>query len=332
MTDKILFDNYNGRECYLYVLHGDGIEVGITDFGAAVQFIRLKTEAGIKEVALGFPTIEERVKSGTYCGATIGRVANRISGAKFTLNGKEYFLCANEGKNVNHGGTEGFDKRFFNARITGGAVEFSLESPDGDMGFPAKLDFKVRYELKGKDLCVRYSAVSDNDTLWCPTCHAYFNLDGAGDARGNLIKINAQNYTPVGKGLIPTGEILPVAGTPFDFTDYKPMGRDVDADDGQLKLGGGYDHNFILNGEHAASVIGGASGIKLDIFTDMPCLQFYSGNYLDGYAVNGKLFPRCAFALEPQEAPNAINTRGFNAPVLRGGKERSYYVRYSFGF
>lgn len=332
MIDKIYFDNYEGQDCYLYVLHGDGIEVGITDFGAAVQIIKLKTKRGVKDVALGYPTISERLASGTFCGATIGRVSNRIRNSSFALNGKEYNITANDGNNCNHGGKEGFHTRTFKAEPAGDILRLTLLSPDGDQGFPGNLKLCVEYGLVGKTLEIRYSAVSDKDTLWAPTGHTYFNLSGedSGNALDTVVKINAEKITLLDKEHIVTGETAYVAGTPFDFTRPRPIGLSINADDEQLVWAGGYDVNFILNGRFAASAFSAASGIKLDVYTDLPALQLYTGNYLQGSGKNGIYRPRDGFCLEPQFVPNSCNLGNFAAPLLTANKESAHFIKYKF--
>lgn len=328
MITKSYFDTYDGRQSYIYELANDKLKVGITDFGGAIQYLKLITPSGEKDVCLGFDDIAEYVASGIFCGATIGRVANRISGAQFYLNGRQYTLSANDGGNCLHGGAEGFDKKFFRASICGEVLELSLLSPDGDMGFPGNLSTSVRFALKDSSLEIKYSAQSDADTLWAPTCHAYFNLGG--NAMDNILKIYGGKYTPVGDGLISAGNVLSVIGTPFNFTMPKAIGRDINKKSEQLKIAGGYDHNYILMDSHAATVYSPASGIKLDVYTDMPALQFYSGNFIKGKGKNGTLKKRDGFCLEPQYVPNAVNIPWFLTPLLKAGEQKSHYITYSF--
>lgn len=327
MIEKNLFCSFNGQDVYLYILHGSGIEVGVIEFGAAIKFIRMQTKTGIKSVALDYQTIEELLKSGTFCGATIGRVANRIAGAKFTLNGREYNLSANEGKNCNHGGVNGFDKKLFKSEVCGDILRLTLLSPDGDQGFPGNLTLTVEYELKDKTLEIRYSALSDKDTLWSPTSHVCFNLngEGSGDIFDTVLKINAEKVTLSDIEHIATGETAYVVGTPFDFTQPRAIGSAINADNEQLKWSGGYDQNYVLTGEHAATAYSNASRLKLDVYTDLPGLQFYSGNYL-----NGRYSPRDGFCLEPQYFPNAINIENFESPILKANELKTHYVHFKF--
>lgn len=332
MIDKIYFDNYDGQDCYLYVLHGDGIEVGITDFGAAIQYILINTKKGVKDICLGYPTISERVESGTYCGATIGRVANRIKNSHFVLGEKPYNLSANDGKNCNHGGENGFDKRLFEAEVKGDILLLKLFSEDGDQGFPGNLSLTVQFNLKGKNLEVRYSAESDEDTVWAPTNHLCFNLNGedSGCILDTILKINADEITPLDFNQIPDGDKMFVGGTPFDYTKPCPIGLYINKSDEQLILAKGYDHNYILKNSHAATALNAESGIKMDLYTDLPGLQFYSGNFLKGNGKSGEYHPRDGICLEPQYFPNAVNEKNFISPVLKANCKKNYYIRYEF--
>lgn len=323
MIDRKFFDSFEGRDCYLYVLRGDGIEVGITDFGAAVQYLKLHTKSGVKDIVLGYPTVAERLESGTFCGSAIGRVANRIKNASFSLDGNIYNLSANDGAHCNHGGARGFNSRFFTAETHGDILTLKLLSGDGDQGFPGNLDFSVSYEIKGKSLEARFSAQCDNTTVWAPTLHPYFNLDGedGGCVEGTLLTVNADEITITDGELICTGERAKVSGTPFDFTSPRPIKFDKVV---------GFDHNYILKGEFAARAESVKSGVKMDIFTDLPCLQFYSGDFLKGTGKSREYFPRDGFCLEPQFCPNAVNLKNFEKPVLKKDEKKTYYIKYIF--
>lgn len=330
MIKKCLFDNYCGRDVWLYELSGEGIKVGITDFGAAVNYIKIAADGAERDVCIGFDDIESRLESATYCGATIGRVANRIGGGRFALNGREYDLPKNDNGNTLHGGTCGFDRKFFDAKVDGERLTLSLVSADGDMGFPGSLSLSVRFTLCGRALNIEYEATSDEDTVWAPTCHAYFDLDGGRNIADTLLKINADCFMPVNAQLIPQGGLKSVVGTPFDFTSYKRIGESIDADDEQLRRGGGYDHNFVLNGGHAASARCESSGIGLDVYTDMPGVQFYSGNMMKGKARGWELLPRQAFCLEPQFFPDAVNNAQYASPILKAGETKRHFIKYEF--
>lgn len=324
----IKYDNCNGSDIHLYTISDGGISAGILDLGGITNFVKV----GGVNIILGFNKMAEYAKSGSYAGATIGRVANRIAGGKFCLNGKEYSLSKNDGKNHLHGGTCGFDKKFFEViNHTQNSLEMQYISADGEENYPGKLKLTVRFAVKDNCLTTEYTAVSDKDTLWSPTSHAYFNLDGegAGDCRNNLLKINADCYTPADSTLIPTGEKKAVKGTPFDFNTLKEIGRDFKS--GELKPTNGYDHNFILNGGHAAHAESRVTGIKMDVYTDMPCLQLYTGGALN--PCKGKTIDYdkwAGFCLEPQYCPNAINTEGFDKPILKAGEVKNHYIKLQF--
>lgn len=322
MITKTQFDKYNGKKVYLYTLVNEEIEVGVLDFGGILNFIKLKTDKGEKNILVGYDNVQSYIDSRSYCGTSVGRVANRIAGAKFTLDGKEYKVSANENGNCLHGGTEGFDKRFYQAEEKGDTLVLSLTSADGDMGFPAELRFKVAFCLNGSQLTITYTGESDGTTLFAPTCHAYYNLNGGGEVMDTLMKINAEYYTPVDEQLIPLGTVEPVKGTPLDFTALKRIGEDY------AKLGGKtYDHNFCLNGNHAATVHSLASDITMDVYTDMPGLQLYVGcPAMDGHGGG------YGFCLEPQFYPNAVNVQDFETPFLRANTPAEHYVKLSFGF
>ncbi len=324
------YGNINGNENYIYTVGQGAVEADICNFGARINALRIN---GI-DIVLGFNSSNDYVASGTYAGATIGRVANRIAGGRFALNGAEYSLNTNDGKNHLHGGSSGFDKKLFTVtEHTQNSVTMNYLSADGEENYSGNLDFTVKFTVKNNSLEIIFTAKSDNDTLWCPTNHAYFNLDGesSGDCRSNLLKINACYYTPSDGMLIPTGEKRAVKNTPFDFTAQKKIGSGFNAK--ELLATHGYDHNYILNGEHAAQAESEVTGVKMDVFTDMPCLQFYTGGQLGG--VNGKSgkYNRWAgFCLEPQFCPDSINKHGFEKPVLNKYEEKSHYIKFNFAW
>lgn len=313
-------------DVYTYTIKNGDIEVDICDVGARINALRVN---GV-DIVLGFNSVEDYNKSGCYAGATIGRVANRIAKGRFTLNGREYKLNVNNGENHLHGGNEGFDKKPFKVlERADNSVTMEYLSADGEENYPGNLRFTVKFTIENNALLMEHTAVSDKDTLWCPTNHAYFNLNGeqSGNCLNNLLQINADFYTPVNGGLIPTGEMKAVKGTPFDFINLKRIGENVNGE--ELKATLGYDHNYILNGEHAAHVESEVTGIKMDVYTDMPCLQFYSGgqlNYVKGK--NGIYNQYAGFCLEPQFCPNAVNMQGFEKPTLKAGEIKKHYIRY----
>ena len=297
----------------------------LTDAGAAVVCLFYR---GV-DIVLGWDTAQEYFPNPGSFGATVGRSANRIGGAAFTLNGKRFELAKNDGENNLHSGPDGYHNRQWETKeVTSHKAVFCLDSPDGDQGYPGRLRVSVTYTLEDDDsLHILYEGVSDADTVVNLTNHTYFNLNrhGSGSAEGHLLKIEADAFTPVAPGLIPTGELRDVEGTPFDFRTPKPIGRDIGADDLQLKLGGGYDHNFAIRGEGlrpAAELTGDQTGITLAVETDRPGVQLYTGNFLRGEtgkggAVYGK---RSAVCLETQFFPNAVNESAFASPVVKAGE------------
>lgn len=328
MVTKRLFGMVGGRQVNAYTLRGERLEVTVINYGAAIQSIKF---CG-RELVLGYDAVDGYVTTTNYFGATIGRVANRISGGKFTLGGRQYSLELNDGgKNFLHGGSKGYDKRVFYGEDNGEEVMFTLLSKDGDQGMPGNLVLKVVYAIEGDALKVTYAADTSAETLFSPTNHSFFNLSGTNRCvLSTEVRINAHAYTPLDKNSVPTGEIAAVAGTPFDFTEFKEIGRDIAATDAQIAIAsGGYDHNFALDGEYAASAK--SDGIRLDVYTDMPGLQFYTANYLNNTRLRGGVYDaRTAFCLEPQYFPDAINKPDFKKPVINSGSTHRHYIKYSF--
>ena len=325
-----LFGTHGGKEVYAYTLENDELKVTLISLGATIQNIQVK-KAGNRSVALGYDNLQSYIEKSNYFGATIGRVGNRISNGKFSLNGKQYTVEKNDGNNCLHGGFHGFDSRIFAAEQSGNTVTFTLTSEDGDGGFPARLKLKVVYTLEGGALNIAYTAVSDGDTVWNPTNHTFFNLGGKPEkVYSTKLKINADKFTPINGDLVPTGELKSVKSTVFDFTEYKEIGKEINSNDEQLKLtGGGYDHNFVLNGKLAAEAQ--CDGVKLEVYTDMPGVQFYSANFLDGAkCANGVYGKHYAFCLEPQYFPDAVNIDGFEKPYLKAGKPQEHYIKLRF--
>lgn len=320
---KSQYINRDGQEI-IYFIYNDFLTVGVSNLGASIQTLRL----GGKELCCGFLRQSDRVKGDTYSGAVIGRVANRIADGKFALNGTTYSLTKNDGENTLHGGTEGFDRRFYRAELHDGNLTMILTSPNGDQGFPGTLTMRVEFVLDGMSLTVRFSAVSDEDTVWAPTIHPYFRLGDDKTIEETYLQIYANSYTPMDGRQIPTGEIRSVEGTPFDFRKPKRIGKDIG--DVALIPTNGYDHNFVLSGRRAATAYNEKSGIRMDVFTDMPGSHFYSGNFLNGFTGARELSPREGFALEPQFFPNAVNTPNFVLPILKSGTAKTYFIRYDF--
>ena len=312
--------------CACTLVNDRGMSCTLLDYGAVVQSLCVPNRAGgLTDVVLGYDSVAEYERGSAFIGATIGRFANRLGGARFSLNGHEYRLDQNDGDNCLHGGRGGFHTRVWRMEaVDEYAVRLSRLSPDGEEGFPGNLELAVTFRLS-KDVCalhIDYDAVSDADTLVNLTNHSYFDLSGCGRAMEQTLCIHAARFLALGAGTLPDGRILPVDGTPFDFRTAKPVGRDVDAEDAQLRLGGGYDHNFCLSGPLAAELASAETGIQMQLLTDMPGMQLYSGNFLDEQRGKGgrRIFRRCAVALETQLWPDAMNHWGFPSPVLRAGE------------
>jgi aldose 1-epimerase len=327
----------------IYTLTSGRIEVRVTAYGAHLVSVRTPDRTGkMADIVLGYDSLQGYLNDRkTYDGAIVGRYGNRIALGKFTLDGKTYQIPVNNGANALHGGPKGFDQYVWQAQEVPDGVEFTHVSPDGDMGFPGTLTAKVKYTLKGSTLRIDYSATTDKATVLNLTNHAYYNLHG--DDKGNIldqrIEIDADRYTPVDAGLIPTGELAPVAGTPMDFRKPEAIGARINADNEQLKLAGGYDHNWVLNGKigtlHLAAVVTDpVSGRKLTVETREPGVQFYSGNFLDGtytgrYGV--KYEKHSGFCLETQHFPDSPNHPDFPSTVLKPGETMHSTTTFTFG-
>ncbi len=337
------FGNKPGVE--LFTLAREGAPtVQITNQGAHIVSILAKDRSGtIADVALGYADFDGYVKSEGYIGGTIGRYANRIAKGEFTLDGKKYTLARNNPPNSLHGGPTGFDRRLWDAKIVSGpqgdALELTYVSKDGEEGYPGTLNAKVVFSLDGNGgLVMDYSATTDAPTIVNLTNHAYFNLAGedAGTILDHELQIEADAFTPVDATLIPTGEMRPVAGTPFDFRKPTAIGARIDAKDEQLQRGKGYDHNFVLRGKMgelrlAARVVEPKSGRVLEVLTTEPGLQVYTGNFLDGSTLGKTGKPhllRSAFCLESQHYPDSPNRPEWPSVVLRPGQTYRHTTIY----
>lgn len=323
------FGVFEDNDVFKYTL-SDKIVAEVITFGATLVSLKVPDAKGVLiDVVLGFQTVEQAATSTAYLGSTVGRCANRTAKGNFSLNGKNYSVPQNNGENHLHGGNVGFSKRVFDAKTEGNSLILSLFSPDGEENYPANLNFSVKYTVQGTSLNVQYCAESDGDTLFNPTNHAYFDLSGCGCAMDTVLQIFADNYLPINSKLIPTGELQSVKGTPFDFTVPKPVSRDMSANCLQLDYAGGYDHNFCLNGHHAARAYSPQSGIAMDCYTDMCGLQFYSGNFLceTGKRAYNK---RDAFCLETQYYPDAIHNPTWKQPILKKGQKFHSETSYVF--
>jgi aldose 1-epimerase len=327
----------NGTTVQIYTLtNKNGVEARITNYGATLVSLKVPDRSGkMDDIIFGFDSVGGYIQTPPppYFGATIGRYGNRIGGAKFTLDGKTYMLDKNDGMNSLHGGNHGFDKVTWTAKPSadGQAVYFTYVSKDGEGGYPGNLTANVEYTLTdNNEIRIHYTATTDQDTVVNLTNHSYFNLSGAGSGEilDHILTINADRFTPVDAGLIPTGELRNVAGTPFDFRQPHAVGERINSDDEQLKLGHGYDHNWVLNRtgsglELAAKVLDPKSGRVLEVLTDQPAIQFYTGNFLDGTykGKGGKAYQhRGALCLETQHYPDSPNHPDFPSTELKPGQ------------
>ncbi len=325
----------------------NGVEARIMTYGATVVSIRTPDRDGtMADVTLGFDSLEGYIGGPEpYFGTVVGRYGNRIAKGKFSLDGVEYKLAVNDGENSLHGGLKGFDKKVWKARevrSNGPAVEFSYLSKDGEEGYPGNLTVSVTYTLTaGNELRMDYQASTDKDTVLNVTNHSYFNLngDGEGTILDHELSINADRFTPVDKGLIPTGELRSVRGTPFDFTQSTAIGLRIDSGDEQMRFGGGYDHNFVLSGQreslrNCARAYSARSGRTLEVSTTEPGVQFYTGNFLDGKlkGKSGRAYPkRSGFCLETQHYPDSPNQPDFPSAVVKAGTNRHSTTVFKFG-
>ena len=337
----------DGTEVRLFTLdNGRGMRATITNYGGIVTSLRVPGPGGdTADVVLGYDSLEGYLRGSPYFGAIVGRYANRIAKARFTLDGRTYTLAANDNGNSLHGGLRGFDKVVWHATpfqdSTEVGVRLSYVSADGDEGYPGRLDVEVTYALTDAHaLRIDYRARADKPTVLNLSHHGYFNLAGhaSGDILGQEIEILADRFTPVDSLLIPTGEVRAVSGTPMDFRTPTAMGARIAQDDQQLRFGRGYDHNWVLNGEAGtlrlvARVRELRSRRVMEVYTTEPGIQFYSGNFLDGTNVGKGGVPyrhRAGFCLETQHFPDSPNHPDFPSTVLRPGQEMRSTTVYRF--
>ena len=338
----------DGRDVELYTLtNKKGMEVAITNFGGIIVALKAPDRNGkFDDVVLGYDSLDGYLTNKAFFGALIGRYGNRIAHGKFPLNGANYTLPKNDGDNTLHGGPDGFNKRLWTAKDVSGAkgqaLELTYMSKDGEEGFPGNLTVKVVYTLTAQnELTITYSATTDKETVVNLTNHSYFNLagQGTGDILGHQLMIRGDHITAVDDTLIPTGELRPVKDTPFDFTHATAIGARINQDDPQIKVGKGYDHNWVLNahGPHspvlAAEAYEPNSGRVLQVLTVEPGVQFYSGNFLDGTITGkgGKVYKyRYGFCLETQHFPDSPNHPKFPSTTLKPGHTYSTTTVFKF--
>jgi len=336
----------DGKNVDIFTLtNANNAKVKIMTYGATIVSVVVPDKNGhLDDVVHGYDTLESYEKGDKFFGAAIGRCGNRIAFGKFTINGKEYSVAQNDGKNHLHGGLKGFDKVVWTAKIVDNeknALAFSYLSKDGEEGYPGNLNVTITYTFTDDNaLKINYKAVSDKDTVVNLTNHSYFNLTGnqASTALDHKLMINSDEFTEADEFSIPTGKFVKVSGTPMDFRKLKTVGAEINEDYYELKFGGGYDHNWMLNtkgniNEIAAKLVDESTGRVMEVHTTNPAVQFYSANFLDGSDIGkgGAAYQkRTAICLETQYVPNAINDSHFESPLLKAGEEYNHTTIYKF--
>lgn len=330
-----------GEKAKLYSMkNGNGMEAAVTDYGASlVKVLVPDKDKKIQDVVLGYDSAIGYEKGDVYLGASVGRVANRIGGASFELDGKIFELTANDNGNSLHGGREFYNKRMW--EVTGAednSVTFTIHSPDGDQGYPGNAEISITYELtEDNEIKIQYHSVPDKDTLFNLTNHSYFNLSGhaSGSVLEQEVMIAADVFTKADEESIPTGELVSVEGTPMDFRDYKAIGKEIESSYEALVFGQGYDHNWVLNGSGMRTVAGMRSketGIVMQVDTDLPGLQFYTGNFLVSEAgkEGAEYKKRHGACFETQYFPDAVHKEHFEGPQVKAGEAYSTTTVYRF--
>ncbi|MBN2411048.1 galactose mutarotase [candidate division KSB1 bacterium] len=336
----------DGIQADIYTLvNTNGLEAQITNFGATIVSLKVPDKTGkLDDVVLGFDNLKDYIEHRNFFGATVGRYGNRIANGKFTLDGVEYNLAANNGPNHLHGGIKGFDRVIWDAEIVntteGQALQLTYVSKDMEEGYPGNLTAVVTFSLTTDNgIKIEYEATTDKKTVVNLTNHSYFNLKNEGEILDHVVTINADKMIPVDEGLIPTGELQSVDGTPFDFRKPTPIGARINADDQQIRFGGGYDHSFVLNKESgsslslAARVSEPTTGRIMEVYTTEPGMQFYTGNFLNGSVTGkyGRVYEkRNAFCMETQHFPDSPNKPEFPSTVLEPGQKYSTVTIYKF--
>ena len=335
VTDYVFGRLSTGKTVKAFILeNSNGSKVTLVEYGAAIQSIKIRDKKGYQiDVVLGYDSPEEYEYNDGCLGATIGRFANRINNAEFELNGISYKLTENEGKNHIHGGNNGFARRLWKGTSDGKSVIFYLNSFDGEEGYPGNIKISVMYFLDDNDaLHIRYKATTDKDTIINLTNHSYFNLDSSEKIFEHVLLINSNKITEVNDDSIPTGNILNVENTPFDFTVPKKIGSNIDDNNIQINIGKGYDHNYILLSNVAAVLYSEKSGIEMTVETDRPGMQLYTANFLTDRIGKGGMImrKRSAVCFETQNFPDAINHDNFPECVLRKDEEFQSETVYRF--
>lgn len=342
VTKSLYGKTKEGKDVYSYVLDNEkGVAVEILSYGGIVTKILVKDKNGaVQDVVLGRASLEEYENNLGYIGATIGRHANRIAKGEFELNGTVFKVSTNENGNSLHGGTVGFDKKIWDVKEVEGenAVILEYTSADGEEGFPGELKVSMKYSVTDDNsFRIEYNAVSDKDTICNLTNHSYFNLSGheSGAVYNQIMQINAECYTPNNAEGMPTGEVLSVAGTPFDFRAPKPIGQDIKSDFEQISMFGGFDHNFPISGKGyrlAARAASLETGITMEVYTDQPAMQFYTSNGLTEGVKKGDREYKVhdAFCCETQVFPNSMAHSHYPDPILKAGDTYKHICEYKF--
>jgi len=332
----------NGSTAYFYKICNESIEIGFTNYGCIITSIKVPDNQGIiGEVVLGFESLQDYLSPHPYFGALVGPVANRISGAKYYDGNDLILLDANEGENQLHGGTLAFDKILWNEESIieeEGCVHlnFKYKRPDGLMGFPGNLDVRFSLTVYNNRVDLNYRATTDKPTPVNLTHHDYFNLKDGGNSSvlDHLVKINAEKYTPTLEDNCVTGEIESISNSAFDFSEFKSIGSGIEKLHGSVKPPNGFDHNFVLTGHTpiVASVICEETGRQLDVYSNKPCIQFYTSNYLDGTLgrLNSEYDAFHGLCLETQSYPDAVNQKTFPSVILKPGEIYDYFTSYVF--
>lgn len=330
----------NKKTEVISIKNSKGMTAELLNYGAVLTKLYVPDKNNrLVNVVLGYDTPEDYRDGGCFFGAIVGRVANRIASASFELNGRKYELAANDNGNTLHGGRDFYHTRFWDVREhEESKVRFYLKSEDMDQGFPGNLELFVTYTVtEENELQIEYSAVSDQDTLVNLTNHSYFNLNGqgAGDVLDQEVFIDADGFTPINENLIPVGEIVNVEHTPMDFRKFKKIGKEIDSDYPPLQFAGGYDHNMALNGtgyRKAAAMRSSDTGILMEVFTDLPGMQFYTANFVkDERGTGGNIYKeRSGACFETQYFPDAVHHENFKSPVVKAGERYNSVTAYRF--
>ena len=338
ITKKPFGKTADGESVDLYTLTDGKISVNIRTYGGAIQSILVPGKNGeTVDVALGYDDVKGYQTHGGYIGALIGRIGNRIRKGEFELNGVKYHIFNNEKNASLHGGKNGFDKKVWNASVEGDKLVLTYLSKDGEENYPGNLSVKVTYSVENSSLKIVYDATTDKDTVINLTNHCYFNLSGQGNgtAEDTILQIFADKITPMDENLLTDGRFMDVNGTVFDFNEGKAIGKDINSDDQQIKFGGGFDHNFVLNKKGNglfAVAVSPRTNVKMECYTDQPGVQFYAGNFMGGtFGKGGKEYiKRGAFCLETQNYPNAVNCPEYPSCVLKPGEKYHTETVYKF--